>query len=91
MPKSIEKILLHTDELTKVFEDFDPNKATEVDVNEYLLQRAALDRARCEKNVVDAVTAARQSGMSWQRIGEVLGISAQAAHQRYGELASNFE
>ena len=30
-----------------------------------------------------AVTLARQQGASWQQIGKALGVSAQAAHQRF--------
>jgi hypothetical protein len=33
---------------------------------------------------VEAVAAARSKGLSWQRIGDILGTSAQAAQQRYG-------
>jgi len=31
-----------------------------------------------------AVVAARQSGVTWQQVGEVLGVSRQAAFQRFG-------
>jgi len=46
-------------------------------------------RARGERQVVDAVAAARRKGMSWQRIGDILGTSAQAAQQRYGATAES--
>lgn len=55
-------------------------------VEEHLLRRAALARARSEREVVDAVSAARTSGISWNKIGEILGTSAQAAQQRYGAV-----
>jgi hypothetical protein len=51
-----------------------------------MLERAAVARARSERQVVEAVTAARIAGLSWARIGELLGTSAQAAQQRYGSL-----
>ena len=38
------------------------------------------------RQIVDAVTAARAKSVSWQRIGELLGTSAQAAQQRYGAV-----
>lgn len=30
------------------------------------------------------VAAARRSGWSWQQIGDVLGVSRQAVHKKYG-------
>ena len=86
MPRSIQEILDQADELAKRFEDYEPGEGDQVPVEEYLLRRAALARARSEREVVDAVTAARSSGISWNRIGEILGTSAQAAQQRYGKV-----
>ena len=87
MPRSIQDILDHADELAKRFEDFEPSPGDEIDVAEYSLRRAALARARSERQVADAVGAARRAGLSWKRIGAELGISAQGAQQRYGALA----
>jgi hypothetical protein len=86
MPKSIQEILDHADELAQRFEDYEPNPGDERSVEEYLLERAAIARARGERQIVDAVTRARAKGISWQRIGERLGTSAQAAQQRYGAV-----
>lgn len=86
MPRSIQEILDHADKLAMRFEDYEPGEGDQVPVEEYLLRRAALARARSEREVVDAVTAARSSGISWNRIGEILGTSAQAAQQRYGAV-----
>lgn len=85
MPRSIQEILDHADELAKRFEDYEPSGGDQVSV-EYLLRRAALTRARSERDVVDAITAARSAGLSWNKIGEILGTSAQAAQQRYGAV-----
>lgn len=84
MPRSIQDILDHADELTKRFEDFDPDRADEIPVEEYLLQRAVVARARSEQQLIDTVVNARTAGVSWQKIGALLGTSAQAAQQRYG-------
>ena len=84
MPRSIQEILDHADELAKRFEDYEPKPGDERPLEEYLLERAAIARARGEQQVLDAVTTARSKGMSWQRIGDILGTSAQAAQQRYG-------
>ena len=86
MPRSIQEILDHADELAKRFEDFDPDHAKEIPVEEYLLQRAVVARARSEHQLLDAVIAARAAGLSWQKIGTLLGTSAQAAQQRYGTV-----
>lgn len=86
MPRSIQDTLDHADELTKRFEDFDPDHADEIPVEEYLLQRAVVARARSEQQLLDTVITARGAGLSWQRIGAILGTSAQAAQQRYGTV-----
>lgn len=86
MPRSIQEILDHADELAQRFEDYEPGEGDEVPVEEYLLQRAALARARSEREIVDAIAGARMAGISWNKIGEILGTSAQAAQQRYGTV-----
>ena len=86
MPRSIQEILDQADQLAKRFEEYEPGEGDQVPVEEYLLRRAALARARSEREVVDAVSAARSSGISWNKIGEILGTSAQAAQQRYGAV-----
>jgi hypothetical protein len=86
MPRSIQDILDHADELAERFENYEPEPNDERPVEEYLLERAALARARSERQIVDAITAARIKQVSWTRIGELLGTSAQAAQQRYGNV-----
>jgi hypothetical protein len=86
MPRSIQEILDHADELAKRFEDYEPADGDELPVEAVLLRRAVLARARSERDVVDAVTAARGAGLSWAAIGAILGTSAQAAQQRYATL-----
>ncbi len=86
MPRTIQDILDHADELAARFENLDADDAEEVPVEEYLLQRAVVARARSEQQVLEAVAKARTSGVSWQRIGALLGTSAQAAQQRYGAM-----
>jgi hypothetical protein len=87
MPRSIQEILDHADELAKRFEDYEPAPDDEVAVAEHLLRRAALARARSERQISEAVEAARRAGVSWKRIGAELGITAQAAQQRYGPVS----
>ena len=49
MPRSIQEILDHADELAKRFEDCEPVEGTERPVEEYLLERAALARPRPQR------------------------------------------
>ena len=91
MPRSIQEILEHADELAQRFEDFEPSESDEVLVEEYMLRRAALARARCEGQTVEAVATARAKGVTWSRIGEILGTSPQAAQQRYGAIVEQAE
>lgn len=86
MPRSIQGILDHADELAARFENHEPEPDDERPVEEYLLQRAALARARSERQIVDAITAARANNIPWSRIGELLGTAAQAAQQRYANI-----
>jgi hypothetical protein len=83
----MQDILDHADELSKRFEGYEPSSDDEVGVAEYLLRRATLARARSERQIAEAVEAARRAGIPWKRIGAELGISAQAAQQRYGVIA----
>jgi hypothetical protein len=87
VPRSREWILEHADELAKKCEDYEFKPEDERDVVEYLLQRAAIAQANSERELTHAVDRAREAGWSWRRIGEQLGTSSQAAHQRYGRSA----
>lgn len=89
MPRSIQEILDHADALAAQFENYEPSEGDERPVEEYLLERAVLDRARSERQVLEAVVAARAAGATWQKIGNLLGTSAQAAQQRYGSLVES--
>jgi hypothetical protein len=44
---------------------------------------AAVELRRCERATARAVHEARDAGLSWARIGYLLGVSKQAAQQRY--------
>lgn len=89
MPRSIQEILDHAEALARRFEEYEPDPGDERPVTEHLLERAALARAMGERQVIDAVRAARGSGTSWKRIGDILGTSAQAAQQRYGAVVES--
>ncbi|HXY45809.1 MAG TPA: hypothetical protein VEH29_16600 [Acidimicrobiales bacterium] len=63
MPRSIQDILDHADELAKRFEDYEPSPADERVVGEYLLRRAALAQAGSEHQMAEAVANARRAGL----------------------------
>lgn len=89
MPRSIQDILDHADKLALRFEEYQPDEADERPVEEYLLQRATIARARSERQIIEAVVRARAAEISWNKIGEILGTSAQAAQQRYSGVAEH--
>ncbi len=84
MPRSLQEILDRAELLAVQFEDYEPSDVDERPIEEHLLERAALHRALSERQVVEAVGKARTAGLTWSKIGSVLGTTAQAAQQRYG-------
>jgi hypothetical protein len=48
------------------------------------LERAARMAAFFEQKIASTVADLREQGVSWQRIGYALGISAEGARKRYG-------
>jgi len=89
MPKSIQDILDHAEELAERLETYPPDERDERAVEEYMLERAALNRARSERQIVNAVIAARSAAVTWATIGRILETSAQAAQQRYGDIVES--
>ena len=57
--------------------------ADELTVGAALAATAAL-RDAADRKLFDLVSFAREAGASWSSIGEALGVTTQAAHQRYG-------
>lgn len=85
MPRTVEEILAHADELAARFESYEPDPADELDAGAVSLLRAAIaERSEAEQHLVEAVRAARVSGMPWAAIGSFVGTTGEAARQRYG-------
>ena len=66
MPRSVQDILKHADELAKRFEDYEPMAEDERDpvaVSE--LRQAVTARSDAERSIRDAVARARQASLSW--------------------------
>jgi hypothetical protein len=89
MPRSVEEILQHADELAERFENYEPNPADELDSGAVALLRAAVqERSDAERHLIDAIRTARASGMSWSAIGTFVGTTGEAARQKYsGKVA----
>ena len=85
MPRSVQDILDHSDELAKRFEEYEPSAADERDPEVFAeLRQAVLSRSDAERSIKDAVKRAREHGYSWTFIGSLIGTSGEAARQRYG-------
>lgn len=85
MPRTVEEILAHADELAARFEDYEPNPGDELDVTAIgRLRTAVAQQSAAERHLLDAVKTAREAGMSWATIGTFVGTSGEAARQRYG-------
>ncbi len=84
MPRTVQDILDHADELANRFENYDPNEHDERDPETFkALRDAVLSRSDAERSIKTAVDNARAHGYSWALIGSVLGTSGEAARQRY--------
>lgn len=89
MPRSIDDLIAHADELADVFERFEPSRSgddgSEVGESPLMaLRRAAYRRSLVERDVLESVRRARDAGESWTTIGAELGTTGEAARQRYG-------
>jgi hypothetical protein len=86
MPRTVDEILKHADELAARFEQYEPSEAAELDAEAVArLRQAVQNRSDAERHLLDAVRMARQSGMSWAAIGTFVGTSGEAARQRYAD------
>ncbi|MGB7981413.1 MAG: hypothetical protein WCF36_11550 [Candidatus Nanopelagicales bacterium] len=84
VPRTVDEILAHADELAARFEDYEPNPDDEIDAGALALLRAAVaERSEAERHLLAAVSQARKAGMSWAAIGSLVGTSGEAARQRY--------
>jgi hypothetical protein len=41
------------------------------------------ERSEAERHLIEAIRAARESGMSWSAVGTFVGTSGEAARQKY--------
>jgi hypothetical protein len=87
MPRTVQDILDHGDELAKRFEDYEPRPGDERSAETFaMLRRAVLERARAEAKewLQEAITRARRDGYSWRAICSLIGTSGEAARRATG-------
>ena len=89
MPRSVQEILDHADELAKRFKDYEPRPGDERDPEVFAaLRKAIVSRSNAERAIKEAVEKAREHGYSWAYIGSLIGTSGEAARQRYGRRSA---
>lgn len=86
MPRSVEEILQHSDELAARFENYEPDPSDQLDAAAVAALRAAvMERSAAERHLMEAIQQARSARLSWSAIGSLVGTSGEAARQRYAD------
>lgn len=91
MPRSREDLDRAAAETRAWLDDLGPEALTgpESDASDLRrIGRALSSTAESERELTAAVTAARANGRTWGQIALVLGVSKQAARQRYSHRAT---
>jgi hypothetical protein len=84
MPRSVDEILKHADQLAARFEDYEPSASDELNADAVAkLRDAVAERSEAERHMLEAIKGAREAGLSWAAIGGLVGTSGEAARQRY--------
>lgn len=72
-------------DMERALDDLDPTTVTARDAVHFRRIIAARERVtRADRELRDAVRAARDAGDSWLSIGMALGVTKQAAQKRFG-------
>ena len=85
MRPSLADLIANADRLADAFENNDPQPD---DFDAPLpplmaVKLAAFRRAAAEKELAEAIHAAREAHLSWRELGKAIGTSGEAARQRY--------
>jgi len=88
-PRSLDEIAARAEALADMFEAYEPQPG---DLNAPVppvmaVKLAAWRRDTAERELAEAVRAAREQSLSWREVGEAIGTSGEAARQRYGATA----
>lgn len=87
--RSIDEIAARADEFADALERYEPKPGDEGAPLPPLtaVKLAAWRRDVAERELADAVHAAREKRLSWRAVGEAIGTSGEAARQRYSQSA----
>lgn len=88
MPRTTQEILDQADQLAARFEQHDPTDDIKDTAALRVIREAFQTRATAERELSDAVNAARADGHAWAAIGAMVGTTGEAARQRYGRPAT---
>jgi hypothetical protein len=85
MRPSLTDLIAHADQLADAFENHDPAPGDfDVPLPPLMaVKLAAFRRAAAEKELAQAIQAARQAHLSWRELGQAIGTTGEAARQRY--------
>jgi urease accessory protein UreF len=87
MPRSLQEILDHAEELSRIAEEFEPTDEQLAYGGELAaVYRAVRETTQAEVALAEAVSQAKAAGAPWKAIGAVVGTSGEAARQRYAHL-----
>ena len=81
MPRSLQDIIDHADELAARAEELEPKGDGQSEAIAGL-RNAVLQGAQAERALIAAIRAAREDNMSWAAIGVVVGMSGEAVRKR---------
>jgi hypothetical protein len=85
--RSVQDILDNAEALAKRFEQTDPDTLHWTPTEPLArVAEAVQTRAAAERELLDAIAAARQTGATWAVLGQTLGTSGEAVRQKYGRL-----
>jgi len=86
-PRSIDDIKARANELADAFESYDPAPGDQDAPLPPVMavKLAAWRRDTAERELAEAVRAAREQRLSWREVGEAIGTSGEAARQRYAK------
>ncbi len=85
MRRSLADLIASADSLADAFENYEPSPEDfDAPLPPLLaVKLAAFRRLQAEKELAEAIHAAREAHLSWRELGEAIGTSGEAVRQRY--------